>query len=115
MVRWRPARWLANACKFAAMECSVVFVWQILDLLAPAVFIGAMSAAAAKVCWRRAVGAVRWSTLAGWSVGPGAVVSLGGVVLTGHDGRMLTYAGVVIACALGLWLRAFVVGGSARR
>ncbi len=93
----------------------MVFVWQILDLMAPAVFVGVLSASVAKAWWRRSVGAVRWSTLALWAVGPGAVVSLGGVMLTGHDGRMLTYAGVVIACALGLWLRVFVVGNAAKR
>ena len=29
-----------------------------------------------------------------------------GLVITGHDGRMITYAALVVACALVPWLKA---------
>jgi hypothetical protein len=32
-------------------------------------------------------------------------VLVAGVAITGHDGRMITYAGLVMACALVPWLK----------
>jgi hypothetical protein len=39
-----------------------------------------------------------------------AVVTLAGLVLLGRDGKMATYAGMVLACALTLWWRGFGPG-----
>jgi hypothetical protein len=32
-------------------------------------------------------------------------VLVAGLVITGHDGRMITWAGLVIACAIVPWLK----------
>ena len=85
-------------------------LWHLLNLLAPAVVLGGLAAALAKLLWRRALGAVRWRRLAGWGVAASVLALLGGLVLTGRDGRMATYGAMVLACALALWWAAFGPG-----
>ena len=81
---------------------------HLLNFVLPALALGALAAALAKGLWWRELRAVRWWALA-W---PAAVASLlatvGGLVLLGQDGRMLTYAAMVLACALALWWRGFL-------
>jgi hypothetical protein len=38
------------------------------------------------------------------------VVSLAGLVISGRDGRMVTYAAMTLACALALWWAGFGPG-----
>lgn len=83
-------------------------LWHLLNFFAPAVFVGAASAAAAKLLWRRELAAVGWRRLAGWASGAGALALAGGLVVTGRDGRMGTYAAMVLATALALWWAGFV-------
>ncbi len=40
----------------------------------------------------------------------GAAVTLAGLVVFGRDGRMATYAAMVLACAFTLWWRGFGPG-----
>ena len=61
----------------------------------------------AKLLWRRELATVRWQVLAGWVAGAGALVQLGGLVLLGRDGRMATYAALVLAATGALWWRGF--------
>ena len=81
--------------------------WHFLNFLAPAVGLGAIAAALAKLLWRRRLRVVRWHRLALWAAGASAVVLIIGLLAFGRDGRMATYAGMVIACALALWWAGF--------
>ncbi|MEF7614819.1 hypothetical protein V4F39_12925 [Aquincola sp. MAHUQ-54] len=83
-------------------------LWHVLNLFAPALGVGVISAAAAKLLWRRELAGVRFTRLAGWAFAAGALVLLGGLVLLGQDGRMATYGAMVLACALALWCAGFL-------
>lgn len=76
--------------------------WHVLNLVAPAVGVGVLASAAAKLLWRRELKAVSWRRLALSSSSAGALVLLGNLVLFGHDGRMAAYAVMLLAAALAL-------------
>lgn len=80
---------------------------HLINLLLPAVALGLLSASISKLLWRSALRSVAWKTLAGWACGGALLALLAGLLLTGRDGRMLTYAGMVLACALALWWAGF--------
>ena len=77
--------------------------WHIANFLAPAFGLGAIAAAAAKLAWRRDLAPVAWWRLAAWAGGAAALAATLGLVAFGQDGRLLTYAAMVCACALALW------------
>jgi len=85
-------------------------LWHLLNFWAPAVGVGALAAALSKLLWRHELAGVRWRRLALAGSLASAVVLLAGLVLTGRDGRMLTYAAMVAACALALWWAGFGPG-----
>jgi hypothetical protein len=85
-------------------------LWHLSNLFLPALALGALAAALAKLLWRRELGAVSWRRLAWPACAAAAVVTLAGLVVFGRDGRMATYAGMVVACALSLWWRGFGPG-----
>ncbi|WP_428422329.1 hypothetical protein [Methylibium sp.] len=75
---------------------------HLLNLVLPAALLGGIAAALAKLVWFRALKAVPLRRLAGWACGAATVALLGGLVLTGRDGAMLTYGAMVLACAAAL-------------
>ncbi|MCU0969059.1 MAG: hypothetical protein MUF03_09610 [Rubrivivax sp.] len=81
---------------------------HLVNLFVPALALAALAAALAKALWRRELAGVRWLALAWPAAVSGAVVALTGLVVTGRDGRMATYAAMVAACALTLWWRGFL-------
>lgn len=83
---------------------------HVLNLFLPAALLAGLAAALAKGLWRRELAGVPWLRLAGPAAGVCAAVTLAGLVLTGHDGRMATYAAMVLACALTLWWQGFGPG-----
>ncbi|MBP6903215.1 MAG: hypothetical protein KBC73_24210 [Burkholderiaceae bacterium] len=78
-------------------------VWHLLNLFAPAVGLGVIAATLTKLLWRRPLAGVAWRRLAGWASAASALALLAGLVLSGRDGKMLTYAAMVLACAGALW------------
>jgi hypothetical protein len=82
--------------------------WHLLNLFVPAVATGLLAAAAAKLLWRRELGAVPWRRLAVPAALAGSAVTLAGLVVFGRDGRMATYAAMVLVTALTLWWRGFL-------
>ena len=78
-------------------------LWHLTNLLAPALALGAMAAGLSKLLWRRQLAAVRWHRLAGWGSAAALLALLGGLAIGGRDGRMATYAAMVLANALALW------------
>lgn len=68
----------------------------------PAVGVGLPSALLTKLLWRHALQGVPLRRLALWAVGACALVLVGGLAVTGRDGRMVTYLVMTGVCALAL-------------
>jgi hypothetical protein len=85
-------------------------LWHLLNFLAPAVGVSLIACLLAKLLWRRELGGVAWWRLWSCSAGLAAVTSVAGLVYYGRDGKMATYAAMVLACALGLWWAGFRPG-----
>jgi len=68
----------------------------------PAFGVGLIAAICAKLLWRHELKRVALLRLAGWAIGVNAMVLVGGLVVTGHDGRMATYVAMLLGCALAL-------------
>jgi hypothetical protein len=83
-------------------------LWHALNFFAPALGVAALAASAAKLLWRHELATVRWHRLALWGAAAGMVALIGGLVAFGRDGKMATYAALVVATALALWLAGFV-------
>jgi hypothetical protein len=80
---------------------------HVANFFAPALGVGALGALLAKLVWRRELRVVPWRRLAAWGCGAGALASFGGLVVLGRDGRIATYAAVVLAAAVALWWAGF--------
>ena len=80
-------------------------IWHLFNLFVPAIGMGLIAPSLAKLVWRRALKSVPWRPLALWTTAACALVTVAGLVITGHDGRMSTYAGMVLATTLVLWWR----------
>jgi hypothetical protein len=77
--------------------------WHLVNFVLPAVAVGALTAALCKLAWRRSLARSSWFTLAWQSSAAGLAVLVAGLVVTGHDGKLGTYAALVVACALVPW------------
>jgi len=80
------------------------------NLFLPALALAALTAALAKLLWRRELAPVSFRRLAVPAALVGAAVTLAGLVVFGRDGKMATYAAMVVACAFTLWWRGFGPG-----
>lgn len=78
--------------------------WHLVNFFAPAVFLALFTTSAAKLAWRRQLRGTPWRRMFAWALAPTIVASIVGLVLTGRDGKMITYLAMVIAAALGVWL-----------
>jgi len=78
-------------------------LWHLLNFFAPAVGVGLLAAAFAKVLWRSELKSVGWIRLSLWATLVSAAALVAGLIVFGHDGKMATYAAMVVACALTLW------------
>jgi hypothetical protein len=85
-------------------------LWHFGNLFLPALALGAVAAALAKLLWRRELAAVRYARLAAPAAAACAATVLAGLALLGRDGKMLTYGAMLAACALTLWWRGFGPG-----
>ena len=79
--------------------------WHLANLLAPALGMALIAPTLAKLLWRDALRAVPWAALAGWVGAADAGVLLAGLAVQGRDGRMATYAAMVLVSAAVLWWR----------
>ena len=77
-------------------------LWHLLNFLLPAAGLALLAAALAKLAWRAELRGVAYRRLAAWGSGANLLVQVGGLMLFGHDGRILTYAAMVVATALAL-------------
>lgn len=81
--------------------------WHLLNFFGPALGLGLITPLFAKLLWRRALKSVAWVRLALWATLACAAVAVAGLVVFGHDGKMATYAAMVVVCALTLWWAGF--------
>jgi hypothetical protein len=77
------------------------------NLFLPALMLGAVAAMLSKLLWRRELAAVAWRQLAWPACAAASLITLAGLVVFGRDGKMATYAAMVVACAITLWWRGF--------
>jgi hypothetical protein len=73
--------------------------WHVANFIAPALGMGAICAGLCKLAWRRRLARVTWFELAWQSSVAGLAVLVTGLVVTRHDGRMVTYVALVAVCA----------------
>jgi hypothetical protein len=83
-------------------------LWHLLGLFLPALATGALAAGAAKALWRTDLKGCRWSRLTRWCASAGSLALLAGLVGFGRDGRLLSYAMMLLATALALWWAGFM-------
>jgi hypothetical protein len=69
----------------------------------PALGLALWASLLAKLAWRRELKGVALTRLIAWSTAAGAAVLIAGLVVFGHDGKMATYGGMVLASSLALW------------
>ena len=84
------------------MNLAGVF-FHLLDFLAPAIALGLLGAAVAKLLWRSELRSVPWLSLATSAALASLAAELAGLIVTGRDAKMVTYMSMVLACAAGLW------------
>ena len=88
------------------MKASDTF-WHIANFFAPALVVGLLAAAMTKAIWRRQLAGVGWLRLAAWASAAMAAVSIAGLIVFEHDGKMITYAAMLLAGAAALWWAGF--------
>ena len=79
-----------------------------LNFFGPAVGLGLIAPALAKLLWFHALQGVSWVRLGVRVFVVCALVAIAGLVVFGHDVKMATYAAMVGACALSLWWFGFM-------
>ena len=85
-------------------------LWHLLNFCAPAAGLALVTSSIAKLLWLRELKGVSWLRLTGWAAGWTFVVAVGGLIVFGRDGKMATYAAMVLACATSVWWTGFGPG-----
>ena len=78
-------------------------LWHLLNVFVPAAAVALLSAAAVKLLWWKEYRPVSWTRLILIPLSLNALVLLGGLIWSGQDGKMATYAVMTLTNALGLW------------
>ncbi len=90
-------------------------LWHILNLFAPALGLGLLVPGLAKLVWRKHLRATSLARLWAVCTAACALCVLAGLLWLGRDGKMLTYAGLVLVSAASVGWMAFGPGrGSGR-
>ena len=80
------------------------FLNHLLNFAAPAGFLALLLAGGARLVWRKNAHLLPWYHMASVNFLLGILVMALGLVLTGQDGRMGTYAVLVLALSTCQWL-----------
>ncbi len=78
-------------------------LWHLLNFFAPALGVGLITAALARLLWRRELRAVRFMRLAGWACGGCALGLVAALIVFERDGKMAGYALMLAGGTLALW------------
>jgi uncharacterized membrane protein YedE/YeeE len=74
-----------------------------LNFFAPALGMALLVPSLARLVWLKALKSAGWWRQVRWAAVANVVVLIAGLILTGRDGAMLTYAGLVLASAWAVW------------
>jgi len=85
--------------------------WHLAGFFAPALVVGGLSALAARLFWWRVLASTRFWRLWAAASGASALASFGGLLAFQRDGKITTYAVMVLACALALRWTGFRAAG----
>ena len=77
--------------------------WHLSNFFLPALAVGAVSAAVAKLLWRRQLKVVTLRVLSLWAIGACALALVAGLLVFGRDGRLESYAFMLLVCTASLW------------
>jgi hypothetical protein len=77
---------------------------HLLNFIAPAFAVGFLCALLGRVALRPSGQRMAWWVQGAVNFGVGVAVLAAGLVVFGQDGRMATYAALVVACATSQWL-----------
>ena len=77
---------------------------HVLNFAAPALAVAVLLVAFSHVFWRKLAKTSGWLAPVAINFVVGCAVLVGGLVVLGRDGRMATYAALVLACATTQWL-----------
>jgi len=80
------------------------------NFLLPALGLGVLATALAKLVFRRALRAARWACLALWVCAACVLVAVGGLLVFGRDGTLATLGAMVLAASVTLWWFSFGPG-----
>lgn len=80
------------------------FLIHLLSFVAPAFFLGVVLSLGARLVWRKRAHLLPWYHMASVNALLGVLVLVIGLVLTGQDGRMGTYAALVVVLGTCQWL-----------
>jgi hypothetical protein len=83
---------------------------HLLNFVAPAFVVGFLLPALSRLVLRRGPARRVWWAQGAVNFAVGVVVLAGGLLLFGQDGRMATYAALVLACGSSQWLLGGVRG-----
>ncbi len=78
-----------------------------MNFCAPALGIGGFSTVLARLVWRGELRQTSLVALWAWASAAAALASVAGLVVFERDGRMATYAAMVVACAAAIWWTGF--------
>ena len=78
-------------------------VWHVLNFFAPALGVGVITAALARLVWWRELRGAGLARLATWAVGGCAVGLVAALIVFGRDGKMAGYALMLAGGSLALW------------
>nr|WP_315230055.1 hypothetical protein [uncultured Albidiferax sp.] len=78
--------------------------FHLLNFAAPALVVGVLTALAAKAFIKNKPPVLSWRAQAAINFVVSLLVLLGGLWFFGHDGKMATYAALVLACATSQWV-----------
>jgi len=76
---------------------------HLINFVAPAFAVGFISALLGRLSMRKAAGTPSWWLQGAINFIVGVAVLAGGLVYFGRDGKMATYAALVLACASSQW------------
>ena len=78
-------------------------LWHLLNFFAPALGVGFITAAMARVVWRRELQAAGFGRLALWACAGCALGLVAALVAFGRDGKMAGYGLMLLGCSAALW------------
>ena len=102
---------MRRPCQCKALICviymaALTFLNHLLNFLAPAAFLSVLLALGARWMWRKSFTAINFWEQVLLNFVLGSVVLGGGLAIWGRDGRLATYAFLVLLMATSQWLMA---------